>query len=119
MTPQPAPRICPKCGKPYERKSRTAAGYDCYEHKSRNEGGFRVVSSRDCCYVEPPAPRTPETAQLHRRASDTWSDADERRYQLRRLQDTEHWAALRERRRERIVLDLTGATYDPADLILC
>jgi len=45
-------KICPKCGKPYERKSRTAAGYDCYEHKSHNEGGFRVTSSRDCCYIK-------------------------------------------------------------------
>lgn len=45
---------CPKCHKPYERKSSTGTGYDVYEHASRNENGFRVVSSSDCCYVRRP-----------------------------------------------------------------
>lgn len=50
---------CPKCGKKAEAvsKFRERIGgvyvvtHDVYEHASRIEGGARVVSSSDCCYV--------------------------------------------------------------------
>ena len=50
---------CPKCGKQAEgishMRNRVGGKYvvthDIYEHASRVEGGFRIVSSRDCCYV--------------------------------------------------------------------
>lgn len=50
---------CPKCGKKAEgvthMRNRVGGKYvvthDIYQHASRVEGGFRIVSSRDCCYV--------------------------------------------------------------------
>ncbi len=57
---------CPKCKKPVESVSKlrkfeggkVVVTHMIYEHASRIENGFRVVSSSDCCYVRKTPPLT-------------------------------------------------------------
>lgn len=66
---------CPKCGEKAEvvSKFRKRIGgeyvvtHDVYEHASRIEGGVRVVSSSDCCFV--PASRLPTRAVGYERVT--------------------------------------------------